>query len=260
MIFSKIVSRWAAAKRSICYVLLIVFPSQAFVSCAGGRFLGVGRGNKYVYAYTMVAPVESPTMTFQDDSLKVQFKIDDAAIRFQLQNLTRGDMSVRWNKVTIGVDNAYSLVRHSVTMYSDTLLDNRSVAVPPRGYIQDLIFPMESVHFNGTEWVESDLFQTTDGGREAMAATIEKNVGKSIVVSMPIAFGPEEKTYRFEFRVVSVKHVLWRDVKPPKRPPPPRREKKKTELADEVTTAFIVVGLLGFTAFMVSLKKEPVVE
>jgi hypothetical protein len=260
MIFSTIMSRWVAVKRLICYVLLVLFPSQAFISCAGGQFLGIGRGNKYVYAYSMVAPVDSPTMTFQDDSVKVQFKIDESAIRFQLQNLSKVDMSVRWDKVSMGVDNAYTLVRHSLNFYSDTVAGSRSVSVPPRGYIQDLMVPIDNVFYSGSDWVELDLFQTKDGGREAMAETIRQNIGKSLVVRMPILFGSETKSYRFEFRVVSVKHILWRDVRPPIRPPRPHREKKKIELADEVTTAFIVVGLLGFTAYMVSLKKEPVVE
>ena len=230
------------------------------MSCAGGKFLGIGRGNKYVYAYSMTDPVKNPMMIFQDDSLKIQFKIDASAIRFQLQNLSRSTMTVQWDKVSLGVDNAYSMVRHSINMYADTVLGRRSVPVPPIGYIQDLMIPVDNVYYDGSAWLISDLFQTTDGGQEQMARTIQNNVGKSIVVLLPLQFGKTIKEYRFQFQIVSVKQILWRDYHPAKPIPQPPTKKTKIELADEVTTAFIIVGLLGFVAFMVSLKKTPVVE
>ncbi len=258
--FYRILDRWIFTKRALCYLLVVVLPSQAFVSCAGGSFLGIGRGNKYVYAYSMSAPIENPLMVFQDDSLKIQFKIDASAIRFQLQNLSRSVISVQWDNVSVGIDNAYSLVRHSLNMYADTVQGRGSVRIPPLGYIQDLMVPVENVFFDGSAWVQSDLFQTIDGGREEMAQAIQKNVGKSIVVIFPIQFGTTSKEYRFEFRIVSVKQILWRDFRPAKPIPPPPTKKTRIELADEITTAFIIVGLLGFAAFMISLKKTPVVE
>jgi hypothetical protein len=239
---------------------MVVLPSQAFLSCAGGRFLGIGRGDKFVYAYKMAVPIDNPLMVFQDDSLKVQFRIEESTIRFQLQNLSHSVTSIQWDKVSLGVDNAYSLVRHTINMYADTVLGKRSVPIPPLGYIKDLVIPVDNVFFDGNQWVFSDLLQTSDGGKEEMAQTIEKNVGKSIVVILPLQFGAIAKEYRFEFRVVSVKRVLWKDYHPPKPIPPPPTKKTNAELEDEITTAFIVVGLLGFVAFLVSLKKQPVAE
>jgi hypothetical protein len=259
MLFSRNVNRWRLTKRAISYVLLVVLPSQAFLSCAGGRFLGMGRGNKYVYAYKMTRPVESPLMIFQNDSLKIQFKVGETWIRFQLQNLSQSEMSVQWDKVSLGVDNAYSLVRHTINLYGDTAPGNRSVPIPPLGYIRDLVLPVDNIFFNGSQWEQTDLFQTVDGGKDVMAQTIEKNVGKSIVLNLPLQFGHRLQAYRFEFRIVSVKPILWRDYRPPTPvPPPPKRT--GSDLQDEITTAFIVVGLLGFVAFMVSLKKQPVAE
>lgn len=260
MLFYKRSDRWKRTKRTLCYVLLVILPSQAFVSCAGGHFLGMGRGNKYVYAYKMTVPVDNPLMVYQDDSLKIQFKIDAISVRFQLQNLSRSVMLVQWDKVSLGVDNAYTLVRHAINMYADTVLGRRSVPVPPLGYIQDLMMPVDNVFFDGSQWRQTDLFQTTDGGHDEMAQTIQNNVGKSIVIILPLQFGNNTKAYRFEFHIVSVKQILWRDYKPPRPIPPPSPKKTSIELADEITTAFIIVGLLGFAAFMISLKKQPVTE
>jgi len=260
LLFSRFLNRWKTAKRSICYALLFALPSQAFVSCAGGRFLGIGRGNKYVYTYKMVAPIDSQSMTFQNDSLKVQFKIDDLAVRFQLQNLSPSVMTIQWDKVALGIDNAYSLVRHSVNIYADSALGKRSVPIPPLGYVQDMIVPVENVVFDGSQWVRSDLFPTTDGDKEEVAQNIQQNVGKHVVLIFPLLYGNNVREYRFEFSIVSVKRIPWRDARPAKPFPPPPTRKTRIELVDEITTAFIIVGMLGFVAFMISRKKEPVAE
>ena len=247
-------------RRTICYVLMVMLPSQAFLSCAGGRFLGTGRGNKYIYKYTMTSPTESGQMVFQDDSLKIQFNIDSWSIRLHLQNLTRSAIAVQWDKVSLGVDNMYSLVRHSINMYADTVLGKRSVSIPSLGLMEDVMVPVEKVFYDGSAWVQADLFQTTDEGRDELAQAIQKNVGKSIVAILPIQFGVRFKEYRFEFRIVSVKQISWRDFHPTNPIPPPPTKKPRIELADEITAAFIIVGLLGFAAFMISLKKQPVTE
>lgn len=247
-------------KRAVCYVLVLVLPAEGFMSCAGGRFLGIGRGNKYVYGYTMTAPVQSEALTFQDDSIKVQFKIDAAVVRFQLQNLSHSNLTVQWDKASLGIDNAFVLARHSVNFYADTVLGKRSVAIPPRGYIRDLMIPVDNVYFDGSQWVLLDLLPTADGGHETMAKSITQSVGKEIAVGLPLLFGDSPLDYRFTFRVVSVRQILWRDYRQPKEIPPPPVRKVQVDLSDQITAAFIAVGILGFVAFMVSLRKTPVAE
>ncbi len=160
----------------------------------------------------------------------------------------------------MGVDQRSSWVKNSVTMYTDSAEQQSSVPIPPQGYIQDLAFPADNVVYDGIQLKETDLFPTTDNDTPSMAQTIAGNVGKSIVLTLPLQFGATTKEYRFEFRIVSVKQILWSDYHPPKRNPPPPPKRTSAQVADQVTTAFIVVGILGFAAFMISLKKSPVVE
>jgi hypothetical protein len=208
----------------------------------------------------MAVPVATPVMVFQDENLKIQFKIDEAFVRFQLQNLSHSVMAVQWDKVSLGVDNSFSLVRHTIDMYADTDLGKRSVQMPPLGYIQELIIPVANVYFDGSQWILSDLFQTTDEGKDGVAQAIKKNVGKSIVLILPLQIGASSRDYRFEFRIASVKRVPWKSYRPPTPVPRPPAKKSSVGFADEITTAIVIVGMLGFVGFMVSLKKEPVSE
>ncbi len=251
--------RWRA-RRLLCTVLACALMMQGFVSCAGGKFLGIGRGNKYVYEYSMVGPVKSQHMLFQNDSLKVQFSIDDTSVRFRLQNLTGASVRIHWKDVSIGVDNRYSWGMNSSTIYADSGSGRSSVPIPRLGYVEDLVIPSDNVNREGKQWFETDLFQTTDGGQKTTVEAIEKNIGKSIVLNLPLEFGGRIVEYRFVFTVTSVKRIPWSDVRTPSRSVPPTPKEGSAEIEDQVTTGFIVVGLLGFVIFMVSLKKEPVVE
>ena len=93
-----------------------------------------------------------------------------------------------------------------------------------------------------------------------MTQRIRKNDGKSIVLILPLQIGASSKDYRFEFRIASVERLPWKDYRPLKLIPPPPTKKTSVAWTDEITTAIVIVGMLGFVAFMVSLKKQPVSE
>jgi hypothetical protein len=246
------------SKRTLCWTLIIVFVSHSFTSCAGGNFLGVGRGDKYVYSYKMMAPRENSNMIYQDERIKVQFRIDDSAIRFQLQNLSRESACVQWNKASLGVENQFSAIRTSVSFYADTPALSESALIPPLGYIQEIAIPYHNIRFNGDQWIEQDFFPTVVKGKLPVA--IMKNIGKSIVLVLPIQFGTAHKDYLFNFRVEAVHKIAWSDYRRPRRNPPPTPQRPKASVTDQVTTAIVAVGLLGFAAYIMTIKKDPLSE
>ena len=256
----KVLGRWKKVRYTLSYIVCLGLLSQCFVSCAGGRFAASGKGNKYVYSYALVTPVRNPRLIFQNDSLKIQFRIDASTIQFQLQNLSHGNISIVWRDASIGVENKFACVRNSLNMYSDTGQIRGSGLIPPLGYVQELAIPAKSVAFDGKQWTESDLLPTTDGNKKATAAAIARNVGTSIVFMLPLQFGSVRREYRFEFKVVSVRQIAWKNYRPPKRNPPPLPKQPRIQNSDVVTSAIIIVGLLGFVGLMASLKKTPVAE
>lgn len=237
---------------------MIALVSQSFASCAGGNFLGIGIGSKYLYSYRMTAPVENRELVFEDGNVKAQFKFDDAAIRFQLQNLSPSDITILWNQVSMGVDNKFTPVRNSITFYLDTVWTVGSETIPPLGYVLEIVIPYHNVRFDGYRWVEQDLLPTTD--KNELADVIMKNLGKSIKLMLPLQIGNEKRSYAFEFVVESVHQIAWKDHQSPRRNPPPIPKIPKTSVTDQVTTAIIAVGLLGFAAYVMTIKKDPISE
>ncbi len=226
------------------------------MSCATTSQFSPGKGNKYQYTYKLVYPVENSNLLFDDDSLIVQFKFDEAAIRFQLQNISESYLTIDWDKVAINFHGRYFSTRHTNNLYGDTARSN-SILLPPLGYIRDIVIPHDNVYNDGDRWVELDLLPTTDQKSTALQESIEKSVGRRIGLLLPVMFGSVAKNYEFDFIVDSVKRIAWKDYEPFQRVPPPPNPKRGVLGLDNVTTAVIAVGVLGFSAYVLSVKKNP---
>ncbi len=225
-------------------------------SCATTSRFSAGKGNKYQYTFKMVAPEGTKDLLFQDDAVIVQFRFDEAAIKFQLQNISQSDAVIDWGKMAIGVNGRFYSVRHAGNLYSDSSA-KPSLQVPSMGYVRDLGIPRENIYFDGDRWVELDLLPTTDAGSEVVRKEIQQSIGRAISFILPLEAGGVNKTYHFEFQVVSVEHISWKNYHPVKREPPPPQKQEGLQYLDQVTTAIIAVGLLGFAAFVLSVKKSP---
>jgi hypothetical protein len=246
-------------KIKIIQFIALLVCSGILLSCATTSQFSPGSGNKYHYTYKMVSPVKNSKLMFQDDSIIIQFKFDDAAIQFQLQNISEAPVTLDWGKASIGISDRYFGIRHASNFYWDTTRSN-SILMPPLGYLRDVIIPRDNIYNDGDKWVEVDLLPTTDHRSLQTQQLILKNVGQRISLLLPMMFGSTTKNYKFDFQVDSVKRIPWKEYNPIKRiPPQPKPERAITAL-DNVTTAVIVVGVLGFSAYVLSLKKNPPAE
>ncbi|HTP79986.1 MAG TPA: hypothetical protein VMM57_06235 [Bacteroidota bacterium] len=240
--------------RAVVYALI---GSILLCSCAGTGQFSPGRGNKYLYTYSLVGPVENKDLVYQDEAINIQFSFDDAALKFQMQNISASHIVIDWQKLSIGLDGRILAIRHSDNLYADTSA-KLVFDIPSMGYVRDFVIPRSNIGFDGEKWVESDLFPTTDNNSDAVRRQIEGNVGKSVSLYLPLTVGGTSKDYEFDFEVASVQKIKWNDFQPPQRQAPPREQ--PPQVLDQVTVAIIAVGFLGFTAFLLTLKKNPPTE
>jgi len=238
------------------YSWIIILCSGFLISCGVSSQFSPGKGNKYQYEFKLVYPVENPNLFFQDDHVIVQFKFDEAAIRFQLQNVSETNISIEWNKAAISINGRYTPIRHSSNLYGDTI-SSENISLPPLAYIRDIAIPRENVYFNGIRWIEEDLFPTTDRNDPEIREFIQKSVGHRVGLVLPVVVGSESIKYEFDFQIESVKRIPWREYIPFKRVPPPPNPRQGVIALDNVTTAIIAVGVLGFSAYILSVKKSP---
>jgi hypothetical protein len=243
-------------KIKIIQFAAIVIFSGILISCGTTSQFSPGSGNKYQYLYKLVSPMKSSNLLFQDDSIIIQFKFDEAAIQFQLQNISQSNITLDWGKASIGISDRYFPVRHASNFYGDTIRSN-SIIMPSLGYLRDVVIPRDNIYDDGDKWVELDLLPTADHRSLALQESIKKNVGRRISLMLPMMFGSTVKNYKFDFQVDTVKRIAWKDYAPFKRVPAPPRSGHAVTTLDNVTTAVIMVGVLGFSAYVLSIKKNP---
>ena len=242
-------------RRQTIHIAAMMLFSGILLSCATTSQYTPGSGNKYQYIYKLISPVENANLLFQDDSVIIQFKFDEAAIQFQLQNVSESNISIDWDKASMGINGRFFPVRHASNLYGDTIHSD-SMIMPPLGYIRDVVIPRNNIYYNGSSWVELELLPTTDHHSPALQESIEKRSGQLICLVLPIVFGSRVENYGFDFQVDSVKRIDWKDYVPTKREPAPPSPKHSLLVLDNVTTAVIMVGVLGFSAYLLSVKKS----
>ena len=240
------------------FIRLVVLASLAgfLMSCATTSQFAPGKGNKYQYTYKLMYPVENSDLLFQDDSVIIQFKIDEAAIRFQLQNISESYLAIDWDKASMNIQGRYFAVRHVSNLYYDSS-SSISILLPPLGYLRDIAIPRDNIYSNGDRWVETDLLPTTDHKSVELQESIKKSTGRRIGLLLPVTFGSKVKNYEFDFQVDSVRQIQWKDYDPLQRVPAPPNPMHSVLGLDNVTTAIIAVGILGFSAYVLSIKKNP---
>jgi len=250
---------WNRSLESAVAMFVLLGALVSLTSCSSSLGLG-GRGSKYRYEFKMVAPARGDEKLYQDDSLIIQFRFDEAAIKFQLQNLSESNLTIDWEKTSIGIEDRFYSVRHSSDFYGDTALSKAPVVIPPMAYIREVMIPRGNVRFDGNKWVEVDLLPTTDKNNKALEESIPRSVGRWISVILPLRFGQSVKKYQFDFIVASVDLLAWASYVPVKRIPSPPSTPKQAVKPDYVTTSMIVAGIVVFSALTLSRKKDPPTE
>lgn len=241
-------------------MIVLLSTMVLFMGCGSITQFSPGKGTKYAYTYKMVYPIESDEMLFQDDSIIVQFKFDEAALRFQLQNIAESDVRIAWDKAALSINGQYFAVRHADNLYTDTSLVAYSTLIPSMGYVRDLVIPRNNIYFDGDRWVEVDLLPTVDNNNPALRNEIVQSVGKPVTFLLPLEFNGIQKNYEFEFHVADVKQIPWKDYVPTQRVPAPPIAPKSISTADKLTAAIVTVGILGFSAYLLTVKKSPPTE
>ncbi len=86
-------------------------------------------------------------------------------------------------------------------------------------------------------------------------------VSTHVDIVLPMEFGGEEKTYRFRFAVDSVRTISWSEDRYPEWfPRGPGTPRINPSTNDQLTAAILVAGFLGFSAYMLTAKKNPPTE
>lgn len=240
------------------HILLFVLSGTFLTGCGTSSNVRSPNGNKYRYVISLISPEVSSSLLYRDDRMIIQFRFDDPAIRFQVQNLSTSVMQIDFGVVELDVGGNVSTVRSLATLYDTTGVLQPRRAISPFGVVRDIILPTENVSIEGRSWVIRDLLPTTDGGDAERAGMVRSWEGNTIGLVLPVTFGLESRTYRFQFRVDSISQDSWSSVRRPAwLPPAPPVAGPAPGRFDYLTAAVIAGGFAGLIYYISTVKKSP---
>jgi hypothetical protein len=232
--------------------VMVVLLAMIFASCSSIPLLS-HKGNKYQYEYMMTSPVTDPNMVYRDSTIYVQFRFDDAALRFQLQNVSSDRLELFWSKAALGVGGNYFSLRNSKTLYSSSVATAAATVLPPLGYFTDFVIPEKNISTDG-KYTETDLLPTSDNNSSELRQKILNSNGATISFILPVRVGAVSKEYTFRFTVVNVDQIAWEKARIPKRPPKPYKEQEIFN-TDQYIAAGIIITIVGVASVLLTQKK-----
>ena len=242
-------------------MVLLALPVIWMLGCRASSQVSSSLGNKYRYFVSLSAPQKSDSLMFRDDRMIIQFRFDDPAIRFQLQNISPASMRLDWAHASLAVGGPPLPVRTIATYYDTSSVPTPSSPIPSLGVIRDVVAPKANISVRGREWRLADFLPTTDGNSFERESAIRNMVGRTIELNLPVRFDDDAVVYRFVFFIDSVRQISWSEYsRPAWLPPAPRVPSLGPSSEDRITTALIVGGFAGFFRFMIMKKKTPVIE
>lgn len=236
-------------------IAFIIYHATFLVACAGA--FGAGNGINYLYSYTLREASTTNDLVFRDNYIFVQFKLDESAIRFQLQNISETQISIDWEKASIGINNRVYPVRNSSTLYNTNPNVPASLNIPPLGYVRDMIIPRDNISFQKNTWVEKEFFPTNDRGSSYLKKLIPRYVKSQILLNLPIKVGEITTNYSFTFAVNKITPLAPNVLLPVKdRPPVPPASAKTVENSQSLLPILISGGVLVVAVYLLSQKKS----
>jgi hypothetical protein len=233
----------------------ILIVSLMFSTGCAGLFSGTKSSGRYIYNYTLTEPVANDQLLFKDEYVTIQFKFDESAIKFQLQNISDAPMSVVWENVAIVLNNRVFPVKNTATLYQTNLDHPSSVIIPSLGYIRDLVIPSEFIGVEKNAWVEKDLFPTDDQGSPARKKLITKYVGSQIKLLLPIKIGEVVQDYSFTFKVKGISPLPENRVPAVKERPTPPQVVTSAGSTNTLMPVLIAGGILVVAIYALSKEK-----
>lgn len=234
--------------------VVCVISAGVLNSCTGSLFSS--SQTKYRYDYILTYPIESEQLMYRDDSIYIQFRIDEGAIKMQIQNISTSNAEILWDRASVGINNRHYPVKTSRTLYMDSINCGQSTLLAPLGYTVDLVMPAKNFYYTGKRWRELDLLPTEDSKTFSVEANKERLINSVITLNMPIQFGNTIKEYLFDFTVIGIDKIPMARYQPPRRPPPPPR-KGNFDSRDQIITAAVLTTIIGVTSIFVTQKKVP---
>lgn len=151
------------------------------------------------YVFTMLKPVESSKLTFEDDAVNIDFLITDRQLGFMIKNKLDDPVKISWDEVSyIDLSGRSHRVIHEGTKIVDRERPQPATLVPPTGRLEDFIYPADYPKWDAiiSTWDEPLMLPPSQLAEQAKGGTFS--------MFIPLDIGGKRRNYLFTFKIADV--------------------------------------------------------
>ena len=141
---------------------------------------------------------------FEDENIRIFWLVLDEQFSFTIYNKTNHALKINWDDVVyVNTDKSISKMIHSGVKYSKMNEGQVPTTLPKGAKLDDILAPVENIHFISGDWTTLPLFPNWFSTDEAMekAKTLE---GESVSILLPIKIEDIQNDYTFSFKINKV--------------------------------------------------------
>ena len=161
---------------------------------------------RFKWAFSLIKPTPSDTLSFDDEALSVTFFLDPDGISCNLRNKTNDPITINWNNVS-WVDEssiAHKLI-HTGIRLADKEAPQTPTVIPPLARIEETMFPAEYVKSTARGWSKGSMWPVLGSLSEDQSA-LKRFEESTSSVFMPLEVHGKTKNYNFVFKVTSFEY------------------------------------------------------
>lgn len=185
--------------------LIAIFSLALLTGCATAYL------PNYRLGYTMIEPIQTESMRFEDSVLAIHFSVNENNIRFIMTNKINTPLKLIWDDAAIAVGNSSEKVLRPGMRYIDAGKSQPPSTIPGRSSYREEITPAGNVYFHSaasnfdvSEWKKVPILPNSDYALHAAKLTPDDLKGQIIKVVLPFQLDGKEKFYTFAFKVSEV--------------------------------------------------------
>lgn len=129
---------------------------------------------------------------YSDDYIDIVWFVSSKHFNFELINKSNHTIKINWDDVSyVDVNGKTGRVMHAGVKYIDRNSSQPATSIPKKAKISDLLLPTDNVYLIPGQyggWNEKDLISS-------------KDVGKKMIILMPIVIHNIQNDYIFEFKI-----------------------------------------------------------
>jgi len=155
---------------------------------------------RYRLQYSLLAPVKSDVLAFQDNLLSISLAIEERWIRMDLKNRSSRQLKILWDRAEYtDFNNSQHRVMHSGIRYQDRNDRIPAQSIPPNGSVQPQIMSIRAIAYSQEkkDYESKPLFPLDSD----VALDLK---GRVFYLFLPVEYDRQIIPYNFKIQITDV--------------------------------------------------------